>query len=861
MNPEDYRGIAIGNLLPKVFQLVLLSRLQHWATNQGIISPPQVGFMANHGAEYHVLTLLETIKMRCSQQAVADTDNDTFVLFVDFRRAYDTVFADGLWHVLAQAGVPRALVDTFRACHNGRVSALRANDSVSDTFPCNAGTAQGCVLSPLFFNMYVESLSRELAGIPGVSVRSGKGGPRTGEFSVFHITHLLYADDLCVFATSTESLQLALTTITRWAMDWGIELNTKPGKTEAMAFLKSAMVSNDSDSALAFAPLDAGLSADGQALHVNWTGEYRYLGHALRWNLSHDDFVKKAASNMWRLYYRYFRFNRAINQLPCNIQMQLLNTLLGGAASYLLSVVPISESDTRSKLDTVMRQAGRRILDAPWATDSLSIDAELLSSPFYPVVLMHHERLYRTLLLSPHTDAIAVRLVKFQRGGIPDNVHTSTGLNARLRTWVHWTESHIQAELQPSGRRGEVTRAVYTVPTRVSDVHNAVSCFKRSISFRRFQEKSERGCDLKARKRSPWSAEITPPAGLRSQHNSALHYVGMPRLALQTLGEVYYATPMSVHGTGGCSGALLACSSERPSTIKAVLRFRQGRWCLGQYPFVRRAAALAETDGEAQSPPGKNGTGTRLGVDGTAVTVAGKCTATVKAARHTQQVRYHSRGSASSKIEKQRKAITLDSAADKAALRRKLLEYAVPGPCAVCDADGARGTDEGPAHLLHDCTHPLLLETRERIRSEVATHVRTVARCLLEAHTAVTSSPPLVEDIKATITALEQALATASWDSMDGRHIILRMAMVLPFPAAAAQHPASMPLTATLGHLFDKTTVARRYARRTANTMARRAGRWIASIAAARRQALVVLGNDAGDAHAESGSDTSGDSD
>jgi len=98
---DDTRGLAVENMLPKLFELVILARLTHWAVNQNIVSiSSQLGFMPLLGAEMHVLTLLETLKMR---RAVG---LDTYALFVDIKGAYDNVPQEALWHILRRAGVP-----------------------------------------------------------------------------------------------------------------------------------------------------------------------------------------------------------------------------------------------------------------------------------------------------------------------------------------------------------------------------------------------------------------------------------------------------------------------------------------------------------------------------------------------------------------------------------------------------------------------------------------------------------------------------------------------------------------------------------------------------------------------------------
>src|SRR6185437_9401165 len=83
--PDFYRGISVGNVLPKVLSIIIARRLAHWAIWHHILLPSQIGFLYRHSAEWHVFTLTEALKQRMR------TGKRTCVLFVDLRKAYDSV--------------------------------------------------------------------------------------------------------------------------------------------------------------------------------------------------------------------------------------------------------------------------------------------------------------------------------------------------------------------------------------------------------------------------------------------------------------------------------------------------------------------------------------------------------------------------------------------------------------------------------------------------------------------------------------------------------------------------------------------------------------------------------------------------
>jgi hypothetical protein len=53
-----------------------------------------------HGCEYHIFTLLETLRHRVRQ------GQDTVLVFLDFKKAYDSVSQPLAWEVLKRMGIP-----------------------------------------------------------------------------------------------------------------------------------------------------------------------------------------------------------------------------------------------------------------------------------------------------------------------------------------------------------------------------------------------------------------------------------------------------------------------------------------------------------------------------------------------------------------------------------------------------------------------------------------------------------------------------------------------------------------------------------------------------------------------------------
>ena len=77
-----------------------------------------------------------------------------YMCFIDLQKAYDSVDRELLWVVLARFGEPEKLT-AIRQFHEGMRAHVRTDDGEhSEWFDVTQGLRQGCVLSPLLFNLF-----------------------------------------------------------------------------------------------------------------------------------------------------------------------------------------------------------------------------------------------------------------------------------------------------------------------------------------------------------------------------------------------------------------------------------------------------------------------------------------------------------------------------------------------------------------------------------------------------------------------------------------------------------------------------------------------------------------------------------
>jgi len=93
-------------------------------------------------------------------------------------------------------GYPEKIVRILEKMYEGTFSAVRAAEGLSEWFETVVGALQGCVLSPVLFNIFLELIARALNGVDAVVVLSGHV-----------VNNLRFADDIAAVAENEHNLQ------------------------------------------------------------------------------------------------------------------------------------------------------------------------------------------------------------------------------------------------------------------------------------------------------------------------------------------------------------------------------------------------------------------------------------------------------------------------------------------------------------------------------------------------------------------------------------------------------------------------------------------------------------------------------
>ena len=207
-DPSNYRPISVLPAASKILEKCVHKQVYSYLTECEVLSKAQFGFRKVHSTTTCILNLLDYL-YKCM-----DNGKLVGVVFLDLKKAFDTVDHDILLKKLYKYGLSVNAVDWFSSYLKGRVQTVKANGKISRELETKCGVPQGSVLGPLLFILYINDLEEYL-----VDFRIG-----------------LYADDTALYYSgdTIEDIMLTLQdemgTVGHWLRANKLSLNVKKTK-------------------------------------------------------------------------------------------------------------------------------------------------------------------------------------------------------------------------------------------------------------------------------------------------------------------------------------------------------------------------------------------------------------------------------------------------------------------------------------------------------------------------------------------------------------------------------------------------------------------------------------------------------
>lgn len=214
---NNYRGISITSCLGKLFNSILCQRVNSFLDENDKMSKLQAVFRKNHSTSDHIFVLRSLINKYVKQYK-----SQIFACFVDFRKAFDTVWRNGMFLKLKRLGVCGKFFDLVKNMYAQTSSSIKLPNGITTNFKTDVGIKQGDSLSPTLFNVYIDDVSDIFHNCDGLVLGQ------------VNLNCLMYADDLLLVSSSSNGLQLALNKLNSYCKLWKLEMNVN--KTNVVIF-------------------------------------------------------------------------------------------------------------------------------------------------------------------------------------------------------------------------------------------------------------------------------------------------------------------------------------------------------------------------------------------------------------------------------------------------------------------------------------------------------------------------------------------------------------------------------------------------------------------------------------------------
>ena len=188
-----------------------------------LLHPSQIGFLPGHRTADHVFTLRTLIDKHVSHRK-----EPIYACFVDFKKAFDSIWHQGLLYKLLSSNINGNFYNLIKDLYSKSNCSIKLDQHKTKSFKYLRGVRQGCTLSPLLFNFYLNDL-------PFLLDNTSHSDPLVLPNGV-KLNSLLYADDLILLSRSQQGLQNCLNKLQSFCDDWKMTVNLK--KTKTMIFQK-----------------------------------------------------------------------------------------------------------------------------------------------------------------------------------------------------------------------------------------------------------------------------------------------------------------------------------------------------------------------------------------------------------------------------------------------------------------------------------------------------------------------------------------------------------------------------------------------------------------------------------------------
>ena len=348
---DNYRGISLLCLSSKIFTSILNTRLYNWLEANSKICIEQAGFRRQYSTTDHIFTLYNMVN-NC---LYGNKRGKLYVVFVDYRKAFDLINREKLWAALEETEVSTKMINMIKAIYKNVKAKVRFGNKLSDTIHCPLGVKQGCLLSPVLFSTLINKVAQKVAEKGRMGYQFINGGKE--------IFSLLFADDIVLVSQTPAGLQNQINNLKLASEELGLEVNLS--KTKSMIFRRGGYIGRT------------------ERWHygnekIETVNSYKYLGYTFTTKLSTETALSEVAGKAKSKVISIFRALYKIGKIDINVFFHLFDSQV---KPMLLYASEIWGNSKESITEKVHMFAARKLLGVTVKTPKTLIYGELNRYP------------------------------------------------------------------------------------------------------------------------------------------------------------------------------------------------------------------------------------------------------------------------------------------------------------------------------------------------------------------------------------------------------------------------------------------------------------------------------------------------